>query len=200
MKIVVVILFALMLAQPLVRGAIIYSGVQDVAIPLDFDGVYLNVVSGSTITSEPASWNSSPWINPFFGGVYIGTSNLLNPVITGADQIEKLTFGSMIDGSSSFATGESGSSTHIGSAADQFQLNVPGYLGFRFQTTLGGSTNYGWMQVTINNAGEGSIHDWAYDNSGHSILAGALAVPEPGRMSCVFVALIVMSLRRRRLS
>jgi 4-hydroxy-tetrahydrodipicolinate reductase len=37
-----------------------------------------------------------------------------------------------------FATGESGSATHVGPAGDQFQLNAQGLLGFVMQTTTGG--------------------------------------------------------------
>lgn len=79
-----------------VQAAITYSGVQDIAIPATFDGVYLDIISASeasplppggdqdpgggsyTISyNEPASGN---WdVNFFFGGIGLAHSPTFNP-------------------------------------------------------------------------------------------------------------------------
>lgn len=175
-------------------AAVIYSGLQNITIPNDFEGVYFNVITGAATTSPPGNWNSAPFINPFFGGTAIGTSDLLRPVITGADQIENLAYGSVVGPGSMFATAESGSMTHIGVAANQFQFGVEGWLGYAFKSAPGGSTMYGVMRLTLDNSGSGAtIHDWYYDDSGAPV-----TVPEAGRGGLMLLASIGYVLRRRR--
>ncbi|MGV3663902.1 MAG: PEP-CTERM sorting domain-containing protein [Prosthecobacter sp.] len=183
----------LLLATP-APAAVIYSGLQNITIPNDFEGVYLNTLTGAATTSPPGNWNSAPMINPFFGGSFIGTSDLLRPVITGADQIENLAYSSIVGLGSSFAAGESGSTTHIGSGANQFQLGVEGWLGYAFESGPGGSTIYGVMRVTFDNSGSGAtIHDWYFDDSGAPV-----AVPEPARGFLLLLASAGLVLRRSR--
>jgi hypothetical protein len=177
-------------------GAVVFSGIQDVPIPLNFTGVYLNPHTGVTTTTHPGDWNTAPWLNPFFGGTVIANDALLRSVITGADQVVNLAPGTFIDGSSNFAPGESGSSTHVGAAPDQFTLGVPGIIGFAFEPNVGGSTYYGWARVTLSNSGPGTLHSWAYDDTGAGILAGL--VPEPGRALLLLLGSLGMILRRRR--
>jgi len=184
---------ALLMLTPSAQCAVIYSGLQNIAIPLTLDGVYLNVITGATSSTQPADWNTAPWINPFFGGVYISNDSLLRPAVTGADQVLNLPGGTLIGSASNFVAGESGSTTHIGAAPNQFQLGVPGYLGFTFQPTVGGSAYYGWANVTFNNSGAGSINSYAYDDTGSPIF-----VPEPSRVLLFFSGLCMMVMRRRR--
>lgn len=181
------------------QSAVVYTSTP-IPIPLDFDGVYLNPITTATTNTQPADWNTAPWLNPFFGGVYFGNDDLLRPVITGADQIVNLAAGTQIDGSSNFVAGESGSSTHIGAALNQFQLGVPGYIGFTFQPTVGGSTYYGWASVTFSNSGPGSINGYAYDDTpGTGILAGDIGgAPEPSRAMLLMLGLTALLARRRR--
>lgn len=167
-----------------VRGhaTIQYSGAQNIPIPFDFNGVYLRIDTGVTSAVQPGDWNTAPWMNPFFGGVDIANSDFLRPVITGADQIVKLPGGTTIDGSSNFVAGESGSSTHFGPAANQFQAGSPGYMGFAYRTSAGGPDYYGWLRLQVNNAGAGSILDWAFEDAPTTpIQAGSIGlIPEPG--------------------
>ena len=113
------------------------------SVPLSFDGEYLNVSTGATSSSLPGDWDTAPWMNPFFGGVYVANSPLFLPLITGTDQIVKLSAGALIDSTRTFAPGESVSSTL---AAGQFQVGVPGLMGFKFQITPGGAGR--WRRIS----------------------------------------------------
>ena len=181
------------------RAALMYSGMQNVAVPLTLDGVSLRLSDGTVSGAFPANWNTEPWLNPFFGGVDIANSPLLRPVITGADQIVNLAPGTVIGSGSGFAAGESGSSTHVGAAANQFQSGTPGLIGFVFETTAGGPDYYGWLRMTVSNTGPGSIADWAYESTaGAPVQAGITAVPEPAALAVGLLCLGAAMLRRRR--
>ena len=179
------------------HASIVWSGPVNLPVPFTFDGLYLNPCTGATAATQPADWNTAPWINPFFGGVYIGNDALLRPVIIGADQVVNLGAGVTISAARTFVAGESGSTTHVGPSAQQFQLGTPGYLGFAFEPATGGATHYGWVQITIRNTGAGTIHDWAYDDAaGTGIPAGA--VPEPGSALLLGLGAAAWAVRRRR--
>ena len=181
------------------HAALIYSGVQNVGIPQTFEGVYLHLTDGATALAFPANWSTEPWLNPFNGGVYIGNSPLLRPVITGTDQIVNLSVGTTINAASNFVADESGSTTHVGAAANQFHIGTPGILGFVFETTSGGPDYYGWARLNVDNVGAGSIVDWAYETTaGVAIQAGQIiSVPEPAT-ALVGVALLGACVLRRR--
>ena len=187
-------------AIPAAHGAIVYSGVQNIPIPFTFSGVYVNVFTNLTSLTEPVDfYDTAPWINLDFGGVDISNGDMLHLVITGTDQALNLASLSLVASSSNFTVGSSASTTHMGSAPNQFQLNTPGYVGFSFNPAPAGPTYYGWMQISIDNTGTGTgtIHDWAYENvAGAPILAGI--VPEPTGPALLLLVLGGMALRRRR--
>lgn len=200
MKLTLALSAILVFAVSSARAVVVYSGIQDIPVPNTLDGVYLNIATGATTGAYPADWNSKPYFNPFYGGVAISTSDLFLPVITGTDQIVNLTLGSLIDSSLTYPVGESGSSTHVGGAQDQFTLGTEGYVGFKFETTIGGPDYYGWARIVIQNSGNGLIRDWAYNDSASvGILTGLLvAAPEPDRVALTLCALACALLRRRR--
>ena len=178
------LLFAMSIV-PLSRASnIVFSGLRNLSIPQSDAGIYLNPFSGATASSQPADWDTAPYINPFFGGIAIGNDAKLQPVIigsdnSGSDQIADLSFGTSIGVGSDFATAgsDSGSDTHTGSGPNLFPIGTPGYIGFALEE--GASTYYGWMQIDINNTGAGTIVDWAYDSTpNESIKAGS--VPDSG--------------------
>jgi hypothetical protein len=190
---------SLLLALP-VSASVVYNSTP-IPIPQDLEGVYLNPLTGATTNTFPGTWNTVPWINPFFGGVCIGNDDLLTPVIVGTDQVVNLALNTVIDSSSTFAAGESGSMTHVGPAANQFQLGTPGYMGFAVKATTGGPSFYGWAKVSFNNSGAGSVMEYAYeDTAGTSIPAGftGSAAPEPGRMVLLMLGGMALGMRRRR--
>ena len=162
---------------------VIYSDLQDIAIPATYDGVYLNVETGAWNTdmfNPQAGWD----INPYFGGSVLWNSPSFQPVRSGTgatDSVVNLGSGAIVNGSSVFSTfvqgpsgndpggpGFGGSDTHLGAGPGQFAAGDEGYLGFRLN-----GTQYGWMRVVFtNNSGGALIKDWAYDTSGGAIATG----------------------------
>ncbi|MCE9609421.1 MAG: PEP-CTERM sorting domain-containing protein [Chthoniobacter sp.] len=186
-----------LVTTPAGRAATVYSGPLSIPVPLNLEGLYLNLTSGVATGSYPADWNTAPWINPFFGGVDIASSTLLRPVITGADQIVSLPGGTSIGTGNNFALGESGSSTHVGAGAGQFTLGIPGYLGFAMQAAPASPIYYGWLQIEIHNTGPGTVLGWAYQDTPDTPIPAGL-VPEPAGAALFFLGLGLLGLGRRR--
>ncbi|MES2705811.1 MAG: autotransporter-associated beta strand repeat-containing protein [Verrucomicrobiota bacterium] len=162
----------LLTAAPAGRADIVYSGLRDIAIPANFDGVYLDVPEGTLSGSEFAGWG----LNFIFGGGGIGNSPALQPVRSGSGNLSSvvnLGSGALVDQFNSYsAAGEfGGSEDHLGSGPGQFAVGQEGYLGFA--ASISGQTRYGWMRVILtNDAPNGKIVDWAYDNTGATITTG----------------------------
>lgn len=184
-------------------AAVIYSGLQNIAIPFDLDGVYVNVFTNE-VSYAPGDYDTAPWINPFFGGACIGTSPLIRPVVSsmlagGDDRIAKLSYGTVVNHLSTFTIGFEGtgyniSETHVGPAINQFQLGTQGYIAYEFEPTVGGPTYLGVMSITVANDGLNAIiHGWSYENTPGL----AISVPEPGRALLLLGGLAVLGLRRR---
>lgn len=168
-------LVTLHLARP-APAATIYSNLQDIAIPTNFAGVYLDIDTGATSTSSFTGWD----INPFFGGSAIGNNAAFQPVrisTSNLDRVLNLAAGTVISGSLTYSSGFGGSGNtgheHIGAGGDQFQVGAEGYLGFKFTKNGGSGPFYGWMRVTLtNNAAGAVIRDWGYDDAGGAIAIG----------------------------
>ncbi|WP_461785708.1 hypothetical protein [Prosthecobacter sp.] len=99
------------------QSAIIYSGLQNIAIPTTFDGIYLDIDTGATSTSSTGGWD----VNFFFGGIGIGGSAAFQPArrVTGnldtsMDTIRLFDLYDHIDDTLAFSIGETGSSDHLG--------------------------------------------------------------------------------------
>ena len=162
---------ALMLhgATPFAGAAVIYHGLQNIAIPANFDGVYLNIDNGVASSAEFAGWD----INPFFGGFAVGSSPAFQPARTGSGNsapLLALGAGATVNGSLLYSAGHGGSETHLGAGANRFGLGQEAYLGFRFTTDGNAGPYYGWMRVVFTaNIPGGVIKDWAYETGGTAI-------------------------------
>jgi hypothetical protein len=184
------------------KAAVIYSGLQNIAIPTTFDGVYVNVEDTNNATNHSSSTITGWDVNLFFGGVGEFNEANFQPVRASSGDpfsaMQNLTLGTLISNASTFATGVGGSgdvgSEHVGFGAGQFQPGVDGYIGFRLN-----GTNYGWMRVSLTFDDPGAlIKDWAYDDTGATIVAGLLGVPEPSRAFLLMMGAIGATFRRRR--
>ncbi len=185
------------------HAAVIASGLRDIVITSDFEGIYLDLDAGTTVAAETVGWD----INPFFGGEGIANSPSFHPVAATVDldvPVLNLTFGQTVDGSSVFAGtypgGYSSSATHVGNSPGQFVSGSEGYIGFSFTTNVSSGPNFGWMRVVLANDGStGLIRDWAYEDSGLGISVGSVtAVPEPTVLALGLLCAAGFALRRRR--
>ena len=176
------------------RAGFVYSGIQNVLIPQDLDGVFLRIDTGAITHSYPLDWDTAPWINPFFGGVGIATSPLLRPIITGSNQIQQLDAGAIVGPGDNFVLGENGSSTHVGPGTGQFQIGVPGIIGLVFESESSGPSYYGWVDMEIKNATAGHILRWGFND----VPDERVAVPEVGTTAFGLAAAIAVFVSRRR--
>ena len=175
----IIVALTIQQAAPFASGAVIYRGLQNIAIPTDFAGVYLNIDDGTANSVEFTGWD----INPFFGGVGVGNSPAFQPARTGtanSDPIIALGAGASVGGSLLYSTGQGGSEGHLGAGSSRFGIGQEAYLGFRFTTDGNIGPLFGWMRVvfTANTPG-GLVKDWAYESDGSSIRTGNVLQAAP---------------------
>ena len=161
------------------QADIVYSGTQNIAINqfsslnLNLDGdaygdvLLKNYVFGGT-NYQGAAVNFAPGklvsFNAGSGG-FAYVSALSAGFAINASSVGPNFFGSMAYGSLN--------------PNAQFQNASNAFLGLSFAS--GANTFYGWVRVSVNNsAGTFTVHDWAYENSGAGIAAGA--IPAPGAL------------------
>lgn len=157
-------------------ASIVYSGAQNISIG-QFSSLNLNL--------DNDAYGDVLLKNYVFGGAnYMGATVNFAPgklvgFTAGYAYVSALSAGAAID-SSSVGPSFFGSMA-FGSANPNAQFNNASnaYLGLSF--TSGANVFYGWVRVSVNQAaGSFIVHDWAYDNSGAGIAAGA--VPAPGAL------------------
>ena len=181
------------------NAAVIYSGVKDLAIPTNLNGIYINIDTGASSTSAITGWD----INPFFGGAGVANSSAFQPARLASGNLDpalRLNLGGVVGAALTYSSGFGGSGdpiSHLGAAANQFQVSSEAYLGFRFNTDASAGPFYGWIRVVFtNNTSGGLIKDWAYDDTGSAITIES--VPEPSRAVLGLFGLLALNLRRRR--
>ena len=172
----------------------------DIPIATTFGGTSVNLETGAFANTDSLAGAD---VNFFFGGTGISNdadvalaSPTFQPIRTGTgntDTVDNRGLGTTVSGANTFSTGFGGSSDHIGST---FTAGVPGYIGFSLQSDDFGLV-FGWLEVTLNpNTSEGTIHSWAFDTTGASIIVGA--VPEPSSALLAALGSSLLLLRRRR--
>jgi hypothetical protein len=166
----------------------VYSGIVNINIAGNIDGVYMNVQTGVTGTSgaSTAGWD----INPYFGGNTFYAAAVGYGTVAAGTNVANLAFGTMIDGTNATATVTPGAA---------FPTSAPGgYYGFRFQDG-GAAVRYGWAEVIrgASTTTAGTIVRYAYDDSGAGIPAGA-TVPAPGSLALLAIGAAGLVGRRRK--
>lgn len=178
-------------------SAIISSGNVSIAIPTTYEGIYIDIDTFATGTSEFTGWD----VNFAFGGSEIYNSDKFQAVRSGTgftDPYLNLPEGLMLSAATpSYSSGFGGSLTHLGAGPSQFAPGGIGSIGFQFITNSGAGPFYGQMMVKLTaNAPGGIIYGWAFDDTGAPI-----AIPEPATWAGVagVAAIALVALRRRRL-
>ena len=189
---------ALVGAEQRADAYIVWSGILNINIPSNVDGVYLNVITGQSGSAGSAvsGWDVNPYSATnltFFsptGGGYVrglGASTTL---------VDNLAFNTVIGSGQSFG---SGSVETTGATA--FNLNsTQNLVGFRFVNEATGATHYGWMRLQLW-SGPGvqprAIVEYAYESvAGSSINAGV--IPAPGAIALLGLSGLAGIGRRRR--
>ena len=152
-----------------------------IAVPNNFDGVYINFLTGATgiTASSVPGWDFNPYATAaglsFFwsatptagGGV---ASSTTGPYLN-------LAPGAVVSSASTFAA------VTATTATAAFQTTGTHVLGFRFYNEATSAVNYGYLTMT-NTASTGfpaTITGWSFENTGAAITVGgaSAAVPEP---------------------
>ncbi len=178
------------------NAAVVYSGVVNITVPANIDGVYIHVESGLTATagSALAGWDINPYGTSLTGvSLYAasGTGFMRNPGAGTSTSRTNIADGTAI-GATSFFYGSSNAT--IGTLVGQWTANSSGLFGFKFLAD-DGLTHYGWARLSIGaNAATRTIVDYGYESTaGTAIGAG---VPAPGAIALLGLAGLVS--RRRR--
>ncbi len=178
------------------NAAIVYSGVLNLTIPANIDGLYINVETGATGSAGAgtAGWDINPYGTSLTGvSLYAagGSGYMRNPGAGTSTQRTNLAADTAI-GASSYFYGSS--AAVIGTDVGQWSANSTGLFGFKF-LAADGLTHYGWVRMAIGeNAATRTVIDYAYESTaGASIGAG---VPAPGALALLGVA--GLAVRRRR--
>ncbi|HRK31905.1 MAG TPA: PEP-CTERM sorting domain-containing protein [Tepidisphaeraceae bacterium] len=174
------------------HAAIEYSGPQNLEvfqgnslqIDIDFDGFFdarfkNYIFGGGNYMGGTVNFAPGQFVGFTSGLAYV--SNLAPGSIIGPGSVGPTFFGSM-------AYGAANPNAQFNNATDAF-------LGMSFPS--GPDTFYGWVRVSINQpAGTFFIKDWAYDNEGAAIAAGA--VPEPASLGLLALGAAGLAAYRRR--
>ncbi|MBU3727774.1 MAG: hypothetical protein FGM37_00770 [Phycisphaerales bacterium] len=181
-------------------AAIVWSGTVNINIPSTPDGVYVNLLSGSSAVSggSVAGWHINSYGNAnlgFFSGASGG--GFLSGLGSSATGVDNLAFLTEIGAGQSFVS----SGLVEGTGATSMNLNSSeNLIGFSFVNASTGGTHYGWMRIQFSGTSFSqprAIVEYAYEDvAGRSILAG-LTVPAPGALALLVAATLVGSRRRR---
>ena len=195
-------------AIPSTDATIVWSGPVNINVPSTTSGVYLNVVTGvfSTTPSGAPGWDLNPWSS---STLEIWGNNSASPQdgvldnFTGgsAASVDNLPMGAIIDGSWNYGRTDSTVET---SGPTAFNLNSSNNIfGFRFLNESTGVYDFGWARISLSGTLSGqprAIVEYAYENTGAAIAAGA--IPEPSTLALLGVmaagAIGVRAWRKRK--
>lgn len=185
---------------PEAQAGIHYFNPPDIQIPLnDADGIYINLETGAIGTTGNAvpGWDINffqPPVNPpnnpstglfTFDRTTTGVVGYFNDPFYYA---YKLSAGTQIGGASPFVFPPNGITTmsYLAPPGGQWQGTTDGYVGVQFQLGDNATFVFGWIHVMVQNSINAQVTDWAWEDTGNAIAAGA--VPEPSSMALSLLA------------
>jgi hypothetical protein len=184
-------------AGPAQAVIVVYSG-PPIAITPNIDGLYLNVVTGASANGAVAGWDMNLYSNSTLaptltfwaptGGGYVGTT----------PNVSALPFGTSIGPGSSFLSTPNISGGYLAPAF----AGTTSYFGFRFVNEAGGTTHYGWAQLSAGSGGgfPASILAYAFESTPNTAIQAGV-VPEPGTYALMLAGLAAvggLAARRRK--
>jgi len=190
------------------QADIVYRGVVNINIPSNIDGVYLNVVTGTTgsLGGSVAGWDINPYSGTtmnFFSPDSANTGGFVRAGGSSTTLTDNLAPGFLIDANANTG-GTWGNSAAESTGATAFNLNSSdNIVGFRFVNEANGNqVHFGWMRISLAEsftAQPRTLVEYAYEsNAGVGIQAGA--VPEPTSLSILALGALGLVARRRRRS
>lgn len=184
-------------------AALIHFPDQDIPIPTTFAGVTVDLESG-LVNNDLAGFSAGD-ANFLLGGLGVtndadedSTSPSWQPVRSAAnntDPIVSLGIGAVVSGGV-LVGDDFGASGGANSHFPAFPSGTAGFIGFQLELEDATLVN-GWMEVTLQDDNTpGTIHQWAFEDSGASIRVGQ--IPEPGQTVLSLLGLTLLALRRRK--
>ncbi len=181
--------------------AIIYSGIMNIPVPVSSSGVYLNVETkqyAGALTPLPVGWDvnvSGTALNSlnFWSGSQ-GTVYMRAPGDFSGPDVGNLPHATLIGSGGSFST--SPTALFASNVMGHWNYNDENVFGFRFISGTG-QIRYGWMRVQVGtDASARAIVDWAYEDTGSSLISGA--IPGPAAFSVLGLGGALFGGRRRK--
>ena len=180
------------------KATLIWSGPININIPSTTAGIYINLVTGVTGTSQASvpGWDINPWGSTAFTVWADNSASPNSGVITNwpggtsgtlVDNIGPISFdGPALPIDSSWNYGRTSAVETTGTTA--FLLNSDqNFIGFRFLNEITGQYNYGWARFSLGSSfGDQprTLLEYLYENNGGPITPE----PPPSALLALFAA------------
>lgn len=182
-------------------ASIVHSGLVNIAIPDNIDGIYMNVVSGATgTTGSVTGWDINPYTAGAAGsGLNLWSANTNTWFSTTANTPAGSGFilpaGTPISGAAAAFFRPGGAAVVAGVTLN----SSDNLLGFRFANEAnGGLFHFGWMRLQFGaDGGTRSIVEYAYEDVAETAI-NAGAVPAPGSLALLALGAVGVAGRRRK--